>query len=46
LSDTREQILSSRTQFDLIWQRVWAKLRQYDGSWPAWQQNRRASARE
>jgi hypothetical protein len=46
LSDTREQVLSSRAQFDMIWQRVWAKLCQYDDGRPAWQQDGRASARK
>jgi hypothetical protein len=46
LSDTREQVLSSRTQFDMIWQRVWAELRQYDDGRPAWHQDGRASARK
>jgi hypothetical protein len=43
LSDTREQMLSSRTQFDTIWQRMWAKLRQYDNDRSAWQQDGRTS---
>ena len=46
LSDTRDQMLSSRAQFDLIWQRVRAKLRQYDDGRPIWKQDGRASARK
>ena len=46
LSDTREQVLSSRTQFDMIWQRMPAKLCQYDHGRPARQQDGRASARK
>jgi len=46
LSDSCEQVLSSRTQFDMIWQRMWAKLRQYNDGRPVWQQDGRASARK
>ena len=46
LGDTREQVLRSRAQFDMIWQRVWAKLRQYNHGRPTWQQDGRASARK
>jgi hypothetical protein len=35
LSDAREQMLSSCTQFDTIWQCVWTNLRQYNDGRPA-----------
>jgi len=46
LSHTRKQVLSSRTQFDVIRQRMRAKLRQYDHGRPARQQDGRACARK
>jgi hypothetical protein len=46
VSNTREQVLRSRTQFDMIWQRMRAKLRQHNDGRPAWQQDGRTSARK
>ena len=44
LSNTRNQVLSSRAQFDMRWYHLWAKLRQYDNGRPAWKQDGRADA--
>jgi hypothetical protein len=44
LSNTRKQVLRSRTQFDRIWQPMWPKLGQHSYGRPAWKQNGRASA--
>jgi hypothetical protein len=44
LDDTRQQMLSSRAQFDTIWQHMGAILRQYIYSQSVWQQNSRARA--